>query len=228
VIARLWQPDKRTRLRQVAALVDGDGARVLDVGGRGAELAAVLRGHTVTSANVEAPCDVLVPARGPLPFPDAAFDVVTSTDVLEHVPAPDRAAHVAELVRVAARQVVMCFPPGTQEKSAAERRLQQRLSELGRRFDFLDEHVARGLPQVGDVVAAALAAAPEATVDVRYHEGRSAGDALLLDAVAALRLRPGPAWRVARAWVRPWQRPLVPTSGPDVHRAFVTVRLRGR
>lgn len=226
MIARLWQPDKRTRLHQVAALVDADGARVLDVGGRGAEMAALLPGRAVTSANVEPPCDVLVPA-GSLPFPDAAFDVVTSTDVLEHVPAPDRAAHVAELVRVAARQVVLCFPPGTPEKSAAERRLQLRLAELGRRFDFLDEHVDLGLPQVGEVVAAVLAAAPEATVDVRYHEGRSAGDALLLDAVAASRLRPGPAWRVARAWVRPWESPLVRDCGPDAHRAFLTVRLRG-
>jgi hypothetical protein len=226
VIERLWQPDKRTRLRQVAALVDADGRRVLDVGGRGAEMAALLPDRAVISANVEAPCDVLVPP-GALPFPGASFDVVTSTDVLEHVPARERAAHVAELVRVAARQVVMCFPPGTPEKSAAERRLQQRLAELGRHFDFLDEHVALGLPRVGDIVAAVTAVAPKAMVEVRYHDGRAAGDALLLDAVGASRLRPGPAWRVARAWVRSWERPLVPTCGPDAHRAFLTVRLRG-
>jgi hypothetical protein len=47
-----WQPDKWERLSTVAGLV-GPATRVLDVGGRGTELAGLLRGVEVTTVNIE-------------------------------------------------------------------------------------------------------------------------------------------------------------------------------
>ena len=43
-----------------------------------------------------------------LPYGDGEFDLVTATEVLEHVPAPERV--VAEMARVAARHLIVSVP----------------------------------------------------------------------------------------------------------------------
>lgn len=45
---------------------------------------------------------------GVLPFPDASADLVTSIEVLEHLPAPDRA--VAEMARICRGRLVVSVP----------------------------------------------------------------------------------------------------------------------
>lgn len=182
------------------------------------------RGTSVLSANVEQPCDVLVPTDR-LPFGDRSFDAVTSCDVLEHVPPPARAGHVAELVRVAHDRVVVCFPAWSPQKEAAEQRLHAQLAALGVRFDFLDEHLEHGLPRVDDVVSAVRAVAPDAQVEVQYQQGIDERDEVLLDAVVAYKQRQvKPLLRFARAW---WDRPRpelssVPT--PESSRAYLVIR----
>jgi SAM-dependent methyltransferase len=47
-----------------------------------------------------------------LPFSDRTFDVVLSSDVLEHVPPPLRSKVISEALRVAERLVVFAFPCG--------------------------------------------------------------------------------------------------------------------
>ena len=89
-----WQPDKWERLSLVAEHVGADAANVLDVGGRGHEMARLLPSARVMSANVRSPADTIVPPDG-LPFDDDAFDVVTSCDVIEHMEADRRAGHMA-------------------------------------------------------------------------------------------------------------------------------------
>lgn len=222
-----WQPDKWTRLSTVADLV-GPGHAVLDVGGREAEMHVVRPSGTAsTSANVEAPCDVLVPADH-LPFDDDSYDAVTSCDVLEHVPPEMRAAHVAELVRVARTRVVMCFPAWSEEKEAAERRLHSRLAELGVDFDFLDDHVRLGLPRTDEVVAAVRDADAGATVRLWHQQGIAAGDQLLLDAVVAWkRRRVRPALRFVRGWLRRGRPRLVPQADHDTTRTYVVIDLGG-
>lgn len=222
-----WQPDKWTRLTTVADLVGPHGS-VLDVGGRAQEMSRVRpAGTPCTSANIEAPCDVLIPADR-LPFADDSFDAVTSCDVLEHVPGAMRASHVTELVRVARSRVVMCFPAWSPQKEEAERRLQGRLADLGVEFDFLDEHVELGLPHVGEVVAAVRDADPRATVRLWHQRGIEPGDQLLLDAVSAWKQRRvGAALRFGRGWLRRAPLDLVATADDDTTRTYVVIDVGG-
>lgn len=129
----------------VASAVERPGT-VLDVGGRPGELAAFLPRSNVTALNVDQPADAVFDGER-LPFADASFDVVTSLDVLEHLPAERRRAHLEELVRVARRQVLVCCPLGTDAHTAAERELAGWYrSVTGRPQAFLEEHLANGLP----------------------------------------------------------------------------------
>ena len=165
-----WQPDKWERLRTVAALA-GETSSMVDVGGRGTEMRRLASAPQVTSVNIESPCDVLV-RPGRLPFADGAFATAVSCDVLEHLPAPHRPAHVAELLRVAHTRVVVCFPCGSDAKDQSERRLADRLATAyGVRFDFLDEHLACGLPRPPEVVAMVRDAEPDARVRVLFQDG---------------------------------------------------------
>jgi Methyltransferase domain len=134
----------------VARAVERPGS-VLDVGGRPGELAGFLPGSAVTALNVDEPADVVVDGAR-LPFDDEAFDVVTSLDVLEHLPHERRRSHLEELVRVARRQVVVCCPLGTTAHMEAERELALWYrSETGRPHRFLEEHLAHGLPSEAEL-----------------------------------------------------------------------------
>jgi SAM-dependent methyltransferase len=130
----------------VVARLAGSPSSLLDVGGSPGGLAAFLPRTRVTVANVEPPADVLL-GGVELPFPDASFDVVTSLDVLEHLPREQRPRHLEELVRVARRRVVVCCPLGTPEHEASEQALAawyRKMTGTGHRF--LEEHLERGLP----------------------------------------------------------------------------------
>lgn len=223
----LWQPDKWERLTTCLQLANPrPGESVADVGGRGDELARLLPGRTVVSVNVEQPCDVLV-SPGPLPFADDAFDVVTSTDVLEHLPAGYRAQHLAELVRVTRRRVVVCFPCGGGAKDASERRLGRLLREqFGVRFDFLDEHLQYGLPRVDDTVAAVRLADPSVTVRVELSDGVEDAERLLLDAVRALKgHRPAAVARSAWSWLVRRRPHLTTQRSEGNNRAYMIIDL---
>ena len=219
----IWPPDKWERLSTVADLV-GRRSSVLDVGGRAHEMSRLLpSGTTCLSANIEDPCDLRIPVDR-LPLTDGAVDAITSCDVLEHVPPEARAAHIAELVRVAGQRVVLCFPAWSPEKEAAELRLHAALAELDVRFDFLDEHLEHGLPRVEDVVAAATAAAPRARVEVLHQQGIDDRDQVLLDAVVAWkRRRLRPLLRFVGAWLRRPPPRLVQIADAESSRAYVVI-----
>lgn len=122
LVSRLHQRRFFDRIaREVRAFAP---ATVLDAGcGEGfvAEaLSARLPGVEVTAVDVDAAAVAFAEANGrfgvrygvasldALPFAAGAFDVVVCTEVLEHLPAPDRA--LAELRRVARRGVVVTVP----------------------------------------------------------------------------------------------------------------------
>lgn len=224
-----WPPDKWERLVTVASL-SGTPDTVLDVGGRGDELSRLLPSARVTSLNVEPPATVVTPP-GPLPLADASYDVVTSTDVLEHVPAEQRAEFVAELVRVARHRVVLCFPCGSPAKDRAERDLARTLRErFDVRLDFLEEHVELGLPRPAQVEAFIGAALERhgrvASHTWRYSQGVGKGDQTLLDAMAVRHRGDVRALiRVLRDWV---DRPAVHLDdvvSEDSDRAYLVLDL---
>ena len=153
-------------------------------------------GDCVVSANVEPPCDVLV-APGPLPFADGAFDVVS-----EHRRARARSGAPASCTRRragagGAPRVVVCFPCGSDTKDASETaaRRPARAREYGVRFDFLDEHLACGLPRVART-SSLRSGTPRPTprCGSLYQDGVAEAEQLLLDAVGAVKgRRPGAA-----------------------------------
>ncbi len=105
----VWRAGQERRFHQVRRWAPLEGRRVLDVGcGVGMYTAAFLR-ETPHVFGVEIERERALEARERaagvvqtpgerLPFPDAAFDVVFSHEVLEHV--TDDRACVAEMVRV--------------------------------------------------------------------------------------------------------------------------------
>jgi len=146
--------DMYQRYRVVADLVaslrgEGSEASVLDVGGRSAALRGFLSGPRVTLVDLEA-AEVpgLVLGDGArLPFRDKCFDVVTSLDTLEHVPAPARTAFIRECGRVARRWVVLAGPYHSERVAQAEAILRRFMKQkLGVEHRFLEEHHRNGLP----------------------------------------------------------------------------------
>jgi SAM-dependent methyltransferase len=224
-----WHPDKWERLSLMADHVGTGATSVLDLGGRGHEMAGLLAPVPVVSANVQEPADVIVPV-GQLPFDDDAFDVITCCDVLEHMAAEFRPTFIAQLLRVARRRVVLCCPWGSPEKDASELRLQAMLAdELGVHLEFLDEHIEFGLPTEVDVRAMILDAVPTAKITTLYQEDFEDGEALLMDGMRArYKHDPMALLRYLRRGYFGRRRPeLKKTSSPDSHRLFVIVELDG-
>lgn len=195
---------------------------VLDVGGIAGQLGSFMPEAEVTTLNVgderaDAHFDGLR-----IPYPDNAFDVAVSLDVLEHVPRENRALHVGELARVAAKRIVLCCPLGTPEHVDAERELAGWYRETtGEPHRFLEEHIERGLPTESEIEALASAAGLEATLSF-HGDFRRANHLFRLS--TRLRQRPTPASLVAyaRARLDPRRdRRLDSRSGPWSNRVFL-------
>jgi hypothetical protein len=91
-----------------------------------------------------------------LPFRDGSFHTVVSMDTLEHLPAPQREAFLAELVRVSASRVIMGSPTQSGVAAAhADDPVVQLVHKLGMpEPEWMHEHDEFGLPQPSDVEAA--------------------------------------------------------------------------
>ncbi|MEI8344864.1 MAG: class I SAM-dependent methyltransferase [Candidatus Omnitrophota bacterium] len=94
-----------------------------------------------------------------LPFADRSFDLVVSTDVLEHLPQDVRRRAVKELLRVANKKIFLGFPSGVvalrwekkvfdrfQKKTIEWRGTAKGLEDYRSRFWYLGEHAQCGLP----------------------------------------------------------------------------------
>jgi hypothetical protein len=103
---------------------------------------------------------------------------------------------VAELVRVAARRVVLCCPLGSDAHVAAEREVELWYEELvGEGHPWLVEHRELGLPtaaELGGYAQAAVGADPTLTWRLAYHGDYRVTDEQFRKIVLA-RHRPRPA-----------------------------------
>jgi hypothetical protein len=181
-------PDTRER-HTIVGHLSGKPQTVLDAGGVPGLLSRYLPRKTrIVTANVEPPADLLVQGVE-LPVEDASFELVTSIDVLEHIPPDDRPTFIGELVRAAKRRVVLCCPLGTPEHQAAEAELLEWYEQVtGEHHPWLAEHVRNGLP-TDDELRAALApwATPPGTnITFSYHGDFRRSMAQLKEATVAM------------------------------------------
>ena len=131
------------RHKTVSLFIDDAEDRVLDVGGGVKGLDRFIENQvTVTNLNAG---DVIADGRN-LPFTNNQFDIVTSIDVLEHIPKKDRQKFIDELLRVAHKKVILSTPLGSDVHNKAERKLLAYLEDKDSDSDYLREHIKNGLP----------------------------------------------------------------------------------
>ena len=157
--------DVYTRASLIADFINGlsDGGgriRVLDVGGRSGELESFLRRsvdlYVLDIRGPETGGDVRLARRGryvigdvlDTPLRDGTFDVVVSSDLLEHLHPDHRVLAVAEMLRVSRRALVVGAPFASSVSEQAERELNEFFRLLtGHEHPWLREHLAlRPLP----------------------------------------------------------------------------------
>ncbi len=128
---------------------------VLDVGGYPGLTPRFLPNDRVIVTDIvagQAPGVRYVRANGAaLPFPDHAFDLVTSLDSLEHVPAERRADYVGELLRVSRGYVLLVAPFASEETVLSERLLAEFVRVVNQEDQpQLREHREYGLPRLDE------------------------------------------------------------------------------
>lgn len=142
--------DVYERHRKVASLI-GKHDTVLDVGGELNHLSLFCTPKKLVVANLESG-DVIIKKKK-LPFSKGSFDIVTSIDVLEHIPKKDRKGFIDQLLSIASKKVILSFPIGTKEHIQYEKELKKTLKIKGEHVKYLLEHVKHGLPTREEVLS---------------------------------------------------------------------------
>lgn len=131
---------------------------ILDVGGYEGKLGWFLPQHTRLTVLDQRP----VPDDGRtlhvqgdarhIPFPDGHFDLVISSDMLEHLVPSDRPLVMREMLRVSKRHVILGGPfQSIYTETAEELVNRQFLENTGQPHPFLSEHLEYGLPDLESV-----------------------------------------------------------------------------
>jgi len=88
-----------------------------------------------------------------LPFSEGSFSIVSSVDVLEHLPETMRPEAVGQLVRVANDLIVITFPAGTAARKVDEE-FNEKLIGSGQPVpDWLSEHLSQPYPEEAAVIS---------------------------------------------------------------------------
>jgi hypothetical protein len=161
----VWNLDMAIRYRPAAALLGRvPRAAVLEVGGGAYGVTGFIRrrvfGCDLSFAGPKlgllSGCRASAAA---LPFPDGAFDIVLSMDMLEHLERSALPKVLGEMCRVSRRLVMVGVPCG-QAACEADARLDARWrARHGRSHRWLAEHVRGGLPEPGEIRQALAEAA---------------------------------------------------------------------
>ena len=116
----LLPPDIFERHKFISRFI-GSNKNILDVGGSMSRLSAFTKNCKITTADISKPADILYDGKK-LPVEDKRYDIITSIDVLEHIPKENRADFVKELFRVAKDTIIISAPLGTNFHSEYERK----------------------------------------------------------------------------------------------------------
>lgn len=122
---------------------------VLDVGGYPGLIRDFLPSHAITVVDmVDEEEDGYVKADGTeMPFASDSFDIVTSTDVLEHIAASEREKYIAENLRVGKSLLILIAPFNHEPAPQFEQILAEYTAgSTGTEHRFLKEHIENGLP----------------------------------------------------------------------------------
>lgn len=124
--------------------------KILEVGGRGNYLRRFLPNDDITVLDVidsDEPNYVKGDGRK-LPFKARQFDVVLSTDVLEHIQPNDRTKFIEEQLRVAKTAVIISGPVWSDRVVKTEKAVNDYYqSATGVNHPWLTEHIEYGLPK---------------------------------------------------------------------------------
>jgi len=122
---------------------------VVDIGGELNLLSQFCQPTKLIVANLTSG-DVII-EKNNLPFGKNTFDVVTSIDVLEHIPKAKRKEFINHLIKIAKKRVILSFPIGTSKHISYEKKIQKFLEEREIDVKYIKEHIAYGLPTALDV-----------------------------------------------------------------------------
>ena len=162
-----WHPELALRYLPIVEKIKEEGRRkkeegggelkILEIGSGGLGIAPYLK-MAVTGVDVEfkSPFHPLlkriIGKAEKLNFADKSFDIVISSDMLEHLPPEMREKAIFEMIRVAKLGAVIGVPCGAEATGHDQELRQEYLKIHKEEFPFLKEQVEYGLPDKTDII----------------------------------------------------------------------------
>jgi len=129
---------------------------ILDVGGLGSFISQIINIPTTIFDNEvvqEGTNQILGDGTSMNNIEDGAFDVVITSDTLEHIPKKQRRNFINELVRTSNDLIILCAPFADQGAIEEEKKLQHYYKEVtGKPHRWLKEHKQLGLPLKKEII----------------------------------------------------------------------------
>jgi hypothetical protein len=131
--------------------------RVLDVGGLGSFMEQIISVPvTILDSEVQETSETQSIGNGSHmdSIKDGSYDVVVTSDTLEHIPPQDRRDFIREIIRVSNDLVILCAPFGDHGAAKEEAKINELYKSLtGRKHLWLAEHKQYGLPREEEILS---------------------------------------------------------------------------
>ncbi|HUW21968.1 MAG TPA: class I SAM-dependent methyltransferase [Candidatus Bathyarchaeia archaeon] len=134
--------------------------KIVEIGGTGEGLGFYLPNYQIYDCDIRFVENLLpntnpVKGRGEkIPLPDNFAEIIVSVDTLEHLPTfRKRTQMIKEMIRVAARLVILAVPTGTKSKQAIEKFGQLFKAKYPNiDYQYLNEHLKYQPPENGEII----------------------------------------------------------------------------